>query len=31
MVEDRINYLEEKTGDFTQGAARDREMHCGKE
>ena len=31
MIEDRMNYLEEKTGDFTQDAARDQEMNYGNE
>ena len=31
MIEDRMNYLEEKTGDFTQDAARDQEMKYGNE
>ena len=31
MIEDRINYLEERTGDFTQDVARDKEMNYEKE
>lgn len=31
MVEDKINYLEERTGDFTQDAATDKEINYGKE
>lgn len=29
MIEDRMNYLEEGTGDFTQDAARDKEINYG--